>query len=203
MTRLLQSLSNLFHPLLTLTYVALAICLFTPMVHTALATRAFVVGLIAFYTLVLPCIIIGIMHLFRVVGHWALRDRRDRAIPFFTNFVCYLVCALVLQRYHFFPAWFMIAFYGSTLVAFVMWIVSFWWKISAHAAANASGATYFLLLSFLFPDQVPVWLPLLAVIITGAICSIRLYLGRHTLLQVTLGSLLGLVAITGMAVALL
>ena len=191
---LVQFISGLFHPLLTLTYVALVICLFTPVVGAPLAVKLFFVGIVFFYTMFLPALIITLMHVFHIVGHWALRDRRDRMLPFFTNFVCYLVNALVLRHYNAFPDWIMMAYYGSVVLTFVAWIVSFWWKISAHASANAAGATYFLLLGFYFPDQMPLWLVLGSIVAVGAVCSTRIYLGRHTLAQVSCGVLLGILS---------
>jgi membrane-associated phospholipid phosphatase len=47
----------------------------------------------------------------------------------------------------------------------------------------------------LFPLTFPLWLPLLLVCLTGLLCSIRVYLGRHTMAQVIAGTLLGLAVI--------
>lgn len=192
---LVQSVSNIFHPLLTLTYVAILVCLFTPVQIMPIRFQWFFVGLVALHSLVLPALIITLMHVFHIVGHWALRDRRDRMLPFFTNFVCYAVNAAVLTRLGYFPMWLLMAFYGSVILAFVAWIVSFWWKISAHASANAAGATFSLMLFFFFPDSMPLYIGLLYVIIVGLVCSTRVYLGRHSLAQVGAGALLGIFSI--------
>lgn len=193
--RFAQAFSNLFHPLLTLTYVAIIICLATPLTILPAKFQAFFIGIVAFYTLVMPVLIIMLMHLFHVVGHWALRDRADRAVPLFANAICYVVCAVVLSRYGYFPAWVLVAYYGASVVAFVVWFVGLWWKISAHAAANASAATYCLFLYLFFPELVPLWISFAYILVCGLVGTTRLYLGRHTLGQVGAGSLLGVVAI--------
>jgi len=192
---LAQTISNLFHPLLTLTYVALILCIATPLSILPIKFQTFFVGIVAFYTLLMPLFIIALMHIFHVVKHWALRDRRDRTIPLFANFVCYVVNAVVLTRYGYFPSWVLLAFYGSTLIAFVAWIVSFWWKISAHAAANAAGATYSFILFLFYPEVFPLWLCFVYIIVCGLVCSTRVYLERHDLAQVGAGSLLGVASI--------
>lgn len=191
---LVQMVSNLLHPLLTLTVIAIIICLYTPLQVMPIQFQGFFVGIVALHTLLLPVIIITLMHVTHIVGHWALRDRRDRMLPFFTNFVCYAVNAMVLTRMAYFPSWLLIAYYGSVILTFVAWIVSFWWKISAHASANAAGACYCLFLYFFFPDLMPLWIGMVYILACGVVCSTRVYLERHTLAQVGVGSLLGVVS---------
>ena len=189
---LVQSVSNIFHPLLVLTYTALVICLCTRMQALPFQVKAWFVGMVCLYTLVLPVLIITMLHVSGLIGHWALRDRRDRMVPFFTNFACYLINAIVLTRTGFLPDWVLMPYYGSVILTFVAWIVSWKWKISAHASANAAGATFFLMLVFYFPESMPLWLALFAVVVVGMVCSTRVYLGRHTLGQVGAGTLLGI-----------
>lgn len=189
-----QTVSNVLHPLLMLTYAALAICVFTPMSVLPFPFKAFFVGEVFFYTLLMPVIAITLMHVFHLVGHWALRDRRDRALPFLVNFICYALNAFALTRTEFLPQWVLAIYYGSVILTFVAWIVSFWWKISAHASADAATATMLLGLYVFYPDTMPMWLPILSVLLVGLVCSTRVYLGRHTLAQVGAGSALGVIS---------
>ena len=191
--RLLQFISNVFHPLFSLTFGALIICYYTPFSILSFAPKAFFVGVVFFFTALLPAIIISILHLAHIIGHWALRDVRDRTIPFLTNIICYFTCFMVLRRFRFLPDWVLMPYFGSVILTVVAWVVSFWWKISAHASGNAACATLIMLLYYYVPDQMPLWLLFGSIILTGLICSIRLYLGRHTLAQVGAGALLGIV----------
>lgn len=193
---LVQSISNIFHPLLVLTITALIICNYTPLVALPFKAKAYFVGFVFFYTLVMPALVITLLHVTHIIGHWALRDRRDRMLPFFTNFICYMVCALFLtQSMHYLPLWVLMPYYGSVILTFVAWIVSWKWKISAHAAANAAAMTYYLMLYFFFPETMPLWIPIAYILIVGMVCSTRVYLGRHTLGQVGAGVLLGICSI--------
>lgn len=190
---LIQSISNLFHPLLILTYTALVICVFTPLAIYPLQFKIFFVGEVFFYTCLMPVIAITLMHVFHLVGHWALRDRRDRALPFLVNFICYSMNLFALYHNGFMPSWVLSIYWGSIILTFLAWIISFWWKISAHASADMAGATAFLILYYWFPTSMPLWLGLASILIVGMVCSSRIYLGRHTLAQVAAGSLLGVV----------
>lgn len=189
---LVQTLSNIFHPLLSLTYAALIVCFYTPLMVYGTPIKILFVGEVAFFTLVLPVLVITLLHVFHVIGHWALRDVRDRTIPFLTNFACYMACYLVLQRNVFIPTWVQMPYFASVMLTFVAWIVSFWWKISAHASGNSAAMTFYLILYYYLPDLVPLWLVFGMIIVTGAVCSTRLYLGRHTLAQIGAGALLGI-----------
>lgn len=191
---LIQTISNVFHPLLTLTVVALVICTYTPLAIYPFQYKFFFVGEVFFYTLLMPVLSITLMHVFHLVGHWALRDRRDRALPFLVNFICYSMNLFALYHNGFMPQWVLVIYWSSVILTLLAWIISFWWKISAHASANMAAATAFLILFYWFPTTMPLWIGLAYILIVGAVSSTRIYLGRHTLAQVAAGSLLGAVS---------
>lgn len=193
--KLIQAYSNLLHPLFTLTIAAIVISFWTPFAVFPASYKWFFIGEVFFYTLLMPVIAITLMHVFHLVGHWALRDRRDRALPFLVNFICYSMNLFALHHNGFLADWIMAIYWGSVILTFTAWIISFWWKISAHASADSAAATTFLVLYYYFPTTMPLWLGLLSVILVGGVCSSRIYLGRHTLAQVAAGSLLGVVSI--------
>lgn len=189
---LVQTVSNMFHPLLTLTYVTFFICLYTPMCVYNVSTLAFFTFEVVFYTFLLPALIILLLYKLHIIGHWALRDVRDRTIPFIINFVCYLTNFMVLQRNGFLPDWVLMPYFSSVILTFGAWVISFWWKISAHAMGNADATAFFILMYYYLPNIVPLWVVFGSILITGVVCSTRLYLGRHTMAQLGGGILLGI-----------
>lgn len=188
---LIQAVSNILHPLLMLTYAAIAICVFTPMTVMPFQLKALFVGEVFFYTMILPALAITLLHVFHIIGHWALRDRRDRYIPFLVNFICYSLNYYALTRMGLLPNWILTIYFGSVILTFIAWIVSFWWKISAHASADAATATTLFIIYSWFPETTPLWLCLVSIVLVGIVCSTRVYLGRHTLAQVGVGSAMG------------
>lgn len=190
--KILQSISNCFHPMAMLTYATLFLCLYTPIFILPLSIRLFILVEAFFYTFVLPLLAIWLMYKLKVVSHWALRDRRDRKIPLIANLLCYVACTITITYQHFIPSWGLAVFYGSTLIAIVSWIVSLWWKISGHALGVSALTTISWIYYFQFPGFVPLLIPFTLIIMTGLVCSIRVYLGRHTLAQVYTGTAVGI-----------
>lgn len=191
MKRLIQPISNFFHPLLSITWAALISLYCTPLCVLPTAFRLGVLLEVMFLTFLLPSLIIVILSKLGIVKNGvALRDRKDRVIPLGVQMVLYVVLAILLtiQRL---PSWALFVFYGAAALSVVYCIVTISWKISAHAGCNAALATVSLLFYYEFPTIMPLFLPLLLIVITGAVSSIRVYLGRHTLAQVGVGALAG------------
>lgn len=196
-SRLLQGISNLFHPLLMMTYASVALFTCTYLSLLPVRMRLFLMGEVSMLTCLLPILFITILYKLKVVGHWALRDRGDRALPLFVNVCGYAVCTWALARQGL-PVWALAFFIGATALAFVCWVVSFWWKISAHAAGMAAFTTVAFVLAFRIPS-LPLAFPLSLTIATGLVGSIRVYLGRHTLAQVAAGATVGCAAMTAVS----
>jgi membrane-associated phospholipid phosphatase len=191
LTTVLQSISNVCHPLMALTYAALLLMFFSPLQALPIQLRWFIIGEVAFYTLLLPMICITILYKMHIIGHWALRNRVDRAIPLGINALAYGICSYALTAHEFLPGWMLSVYWGATVMSTISWIISFWWKISAHAMGMTAVATLSLIMSIWFPTMMPLWAALGLIVLTGFVCSIRVYLGRHTLAQVAAGAALG------------
>lgn len=192
--KVLQGISNVFHPLLMLTYAAIAFCYGTYLFVLPQEIKLLIIGEVFLATCLVPVLCITVLYKFKVVGHWALRDRNDRALPLLINFLSYAVCTWVLYNQGL-PSWALSFYIGATLLAFVCWLISFWWKISAHTTGISGFAMVSFIVYFHFPVSMPLAWPLLLTVLTGLLGSIRVYLGRHTLMQVTAGTFLGAVGI--------
>lgn len=191
MKHLIQPLSNLFHPLLSISWAALLLVFFTPLCVLPSGFRVAMFMEVVFLTFLLPSVIIIFMAKIGLVKNGvALRDRADRVIPLCIQMVLYIVLCVLLKMQGL-PMWALFVFYGAASLAVVYVIVTTFWKISAHAGCNAALATVALILYYEFPFIMPLFLPLLLIVLTGAVSSIRVYLGRHTLAQVSVGALAG------------
>jgi membrane-associated phospholipid phosphatase len=192
--RYLQTVSNILHPLLMLTYAAILLVTNTYLAILPTASKLTIIGEVFALSCLLPILCILLLYKLRIVGHWALRDRTDRALPLLINALAYGVCAWILYVQGM-PMWALTFYIGATVLAFICWAISFWWKISAHAAGISGATMVSFILYHLFPLTFPLWMPLLLICLTGLLSSIRVYLGRHTMAQVTAGTLLGLAVI--------
>jgi len=191
--KIFQIISNILHPMNIMTYAALMVFFLTPVIVLPLGIRLFMVGEVFFYTCAIPFIFCLLLYKFKVISDWKLHDRKERNIPIVASIVCYAICTYALYSHRYLPNWAMLPFYGSILTATIAWVVSFWWKISGHALGLSSlmamSWVYFFMFQGIF---LPLYVPLTLLILLGLLCSIRVYLGRHTLPQVYVGSAVGI-----------
>ena len=195
--RIVQIISNLFHPLLSLTWATVFLMLFSPLKVLPVYYRLVFVGEVAVMSFVMPCLLIILMAKTGIVKNGvALRDRSDRILPLSAYMMFCFIQVNVLSRQGM-PDWALFLYWGGAVMSVCFVVITVWWKISGHAAGNTCLATGALILYYLFPQVVPLFVPLLLIIITGGVSSIRLYLGRHTPAQIAAGTALGLACMVG------
>ncbi|MCF0180500.1 MAG: hypothetical protein HUJ97_09710 [Bacteroidales bacterium] len=191
--KIFQIISNIFHPMNIMTYAALLVCFFTPVLVLPLGMRIFIVVEVFFYTCLIPILTCILLQKLKIISDWRLHDRKERNIPLIASIICYITCAVALTYQRTLPFWALVPFYGSIVTAIIAWIVSFWWKISGHALGMSSLMTMAWAYFFMFDGYfIPIFIPFLLIILLGLICSIRVYLGRHNLSQVYVGSAVGM-----------
>ena len=185
-TLLSRGISWVLHPFLVPTYTVLVL-LFGDTIMSNIATglKWFFVLMVSLNTLVIPAILIALMRTFGVLGSLSLQQRRERVIPLAVVAVCYLICALMISNIlvAFLIRKFLFAAFGCVLVALV---VNFWWKISLHLTA-AGGAVAVLLIVAIsrFGDLTGTVIG--AILLSGLLASVRLWMGSHTPAQVAAG----------------
>ncbi|MBP3537390.1 MAG: phosphatase PAP2 family protein, partial [Muribaculaceae bacterium] len=96
------------------------------------------------------------------------------------------------------PVWLSTFYFGAAAVSLLSLIITRWWKISAHAGAvgGVAGGMYWLACHGLLMNPV-LWL-CIVIALTGLLCWSRLYLGRHTVLQVIAGAVMAFLVEYGM-----
>ncbi len=193
MNKVLQIISNLFHPMTIMTYAALMVCFLTPVAILPISIRLLMIAEVFGYTCLIPFVACLLLYKFKYIKDWKLRDRKERFVPLIISILCFMVCTFSLSNHRILPLWAMLPFYGSIIITFIALCVSFWWKISGHALGVSSLMTMAWSYYFMFQGSfMPLFVPLSLLILLGLICSIRVYFGRHTLPQVYVGSAVGI-----------
>ena len=178
--------SNVLHPLLMATYGTILSIYFSLLLLYPNSLKWYLVIVVAVCTLLLPSLIISILYLLKIISSVALVKRKERPIPYVLSILCYIFCCYLLWRLKM-PMWFISFFIGATVALLTAFIITFWWKISAHM----TGIGGFLAASFYIMSHfhiMSVYWFMLFVLLTGAVGSSRIYLGRHTLMQVLCGT---------------
>lgn len=184
-----QVLSVLFHPLLMPTYLFAFIMYYLPMSALALTVRSrwIVLGLIFFTTFIIPGMGAFVMVRSGQLDSVEMDKREQRSLPLLFTTLCYSVTSYLLYRE---PAFDAIFYYVMGVVAvavFLTYLISLFWKISAHGVGIGGGLGFLLVLNRLVPEAslaVPI---AVAIVLAGAVLSARLALNAHTPEQVYAG----------------
>ncbi len=196
MSKKLASLvSWLAHPLLMPTFLFILLQRFVPAVLEPMGNRVsvYVLLLIFITTFMIPVLSLLGLRGTAMISHIKLEKRQERILPFIFITVFYVVTAYMFKvRLDLNPLLQMI-FISTSLIVLIMTVITFFWKISIHAAGAGGLAGYLLALTYLFPDQ-RIYIPFTGILLlSGIILSSRLKLNVHTPSEVYYGFGIGLI----------
>lgn len=190
MKRVAQILSVLFHPLLVPIYALLQINLM-PFFCPGSDTLRHVLIFGSMFVLVVPPIIWYIvLYKFNVIKSWKATTRKERIWPYLFTILSYILVSIISYLlkvdYGFTQLW-----QGAALALVLVFIINFFWKISAHATGMGSwlGMLFFLSIynGFSLLSEI-----IIVILSSGLVGWSRLKLDAHTPMQVFFGYLLGL-----------
>lgn len=198
MEKFAKTISYILSPLLMPTYGIIIIMFASLMSYfVPIATRWVVTAIVFAITCALPVISIFALWRRQIISDPALNNRKDRTIPYGVAIVCYVAAGLYLHILKAFD-WISLFMYGGALAIFVVMLINRRWKISGHATGmgGLTALTFFMIYHGIGTDTAPV-LFMALILISGLVCSCRLLLNRHTLLQVGAGYAVGFACVYG------
>ncbi|MBX0333810.1 hypothetical protein K3G39_11235 [Pontibacter sp. HSC-14F20] len=194
---LARFLSVAFHPLLMPTYLFVIILYFLPVssISLPLQSRWIVLSMIFFTTFVVPGL--GAFAMFKTgfIDSYEIDRREQRSKPLLFTALCYGVTTYLFYTESVFDQLFYFVMGVVTASVFVAWVVSFFWKISAHGIGLGGALGVLLLVNKLMPESgllIPI---VLMILVSGAVLSARLALHAHTPAQAYTGFLIGLMLV--------
>ncbi|WP_422360693.1 PA-phosphatase [Reichenbachiella sp.] len=81
---------------------------------------------------------------------------------------------------------------STTILILVLTVITFWVKISIHAAGISGVVGYFLVFGLKFPDSQAMYPLLVLLVSAGMVMSARLQLNAHSPKEILAGTLAGL-----------
>lgn len=113
--------------------------------------------------------------------------RTERSLPYALTILCYVGCCFFLYRAGA-PSWLTMFYAGGGAAALINAVVNLKWKISAHAAAMGGLVAMLFRIAAMHQSVVDlnIWISAV-VVLAGAVMTARVYLQRHTLMQVLAG----------------
>lgn len=194
-TGIARLLSALFSPLLMGTYGILLAMWLSYLCYSPFKAKAIVVAVTFTATCIIPIIAIFLLDKAGVVKDPSLNDRRDRTAPYLLTTMCYIGVGIY---YHFVnaPIWLSLFMFGGAVALLILTMVNRAWKISGHATGMGGivALLFFLMCSGYSPGDIQ-WEFILGIALAGMVCTSRLILQRHTLMQVGAGFLNGFVCV--------
>lgn len=199
-----QIISWVFIPLLTPIY-GLLLALYVPSsagfyafnsdcLYTELDARKWaVVVMFTFFTALVPAVAYVNMRARGYITTIEMDDRKERNAPIIIMFLSCLalfVAFLFMIRGIAVPKYLFSLPLSGMVAALALYFLTQWKKVSMHAA-GVGIMTGFLLEYSLQMEQFQFWTIIVAVLLSGLVGSARIYLGKHTLLEVFIGWITG------------
>ncbi len=164
------------------------------------ATTKLVFTLIVFgINFIFPLLMVLLLKKMKLIDDIGLNGRKERLIPYIISIVCLGGTAWLLWNKGV-PMWVAMFYAGGALAALINMIVNFKWKISAHAAGIAGIVAMLIQITkdgFPMPGMT-LWIAG-AILLAGLLGSARVWLGRHSLMQVLAGSAVGFICVWGLS----
>jgi membrane-associated phospholipid phosphatase len=169
----------------------LALFIFSYLSLLPWSLKLYVLVVVYLFTILIPMTAIRI---YRKLMGWKrheLGHREKRMIPYILSITSYCCCYYLMNSMHW-PRFMGGIVIAALVIQIACAIINVWWKISAHTAAvgGVTGALIAFSLLFLFN---PVWWLCLVIILSGLLCTSRIILYQHSLSQVLVGYVIGMI----------
>ena len=171
-------ISGMFHPLLMVTYGVVLALTFTYLAIYPPAMKLLLAGGAFLSTAVIPGAFIFMMVKNGAAVDMELSDRHEHVVPYMYKMML--------------PFWFISLLLGACVALIMALLINFFWKISAHAIGTGGllggimGVARIHLIN-------PYWAFIIVILIAGLVGTSRIFLKRHTPMQVYAGFCLGFI----------
>ena len=163
------------------------------MLARPLSNEALLYILVAIFitTFVIPLCSMGVLKLSDYISSLAMKDRKERVIPFLFVSVFYGITTYMFYAKMQLNKVLVLIMLAITLISFLIALITFFWKISAHSAAIAGMMGFFISIMVRYSLETFLVPVILSVLLVGVVMSARLYLNSHTPAEILGGGILG------------
>ncbi|SEF85114.1 phosphatase PAP2 family protein [Parabacteroides chinchillae] len=183
--------SILFHPLLMVTYGIILALTYTYLAIYPLPVKLTILGGTFVSTAIIPGVFIWLMVKNGAAVDLELSDRKERIVPYLIFITSIMVCTFFLYKMMM-PFWILALLIGVCVSLVIALSINFFWKISAHAIGVGG-----LLGGIMGVARIhminPFWAFIAILLIAGLVGTSRIFLQRHTPMQVYAGFCLGFI----------
>lgn len=190
-----QIICILFHPLLLASVLFLLIVVFAPVIVGPTSVEFLQVFLMIIFilTFIIPLISISILKLTGAIRSFHMYSREERILPFILVTIYYGFSGYMIIKKLPLNDMVEIILYAITLQILLLTVITFFWKISAHAMAIGGVLGFLCALNLSLPGSELLLPIILIAFLSGLIMSARLYLDTHNPPQVYSGAFIGFI----------
>lgn len=183
--KLSNLLSWVLHPFLLPLYMMALMLTMTLFARYPSGVKFYLAWVVALYAFIIPVLALAVLRSLGRLSDFRIDRRRERILPLLVGTLCYVLCAVTLSKLP--SAVFLRKFMAAAACCEAMClVVSLRWKISLHM--TGMGAVVALLVVMNIVGVGTMLVPLaVALLLSGALASARLYLGCHNGAQVLAG----------------
>lgn len=188
-------ISVVFHPLLMVTYGMLLALNYTYLAIYPSTMKLYLAVGSLLCTAIIPGLLVMLMVKSGAAGDLELTDRRERVVPFLIFITSNMLCLFYLFKMQM-PFWLLSMFIGVCVALFIALFINFTWKISVHGI-GIGGLLGAVMAAARTQMINPFWFFIFIVVVGGLVCTSRIILKKHTLMQVLSGFGLGFICTFG------
>lgn len=191
--RLMQAaklLSAVFSPFYAPILAFLWLFFFSYLQLYPLAYKIYILVSVFFYTILMPRLSIYLIRRVNKWTGWQASHRHHRHLPYIVTLFCYGCCLyslISINAVMFFRG----IILGSLAAQIICAVVNLRWKISTHMVGIGGLVGVILAFSHIFQYN-PLWATCGLLLLSGMLGTSRMLLRQHTLAQVLVGFLVGL-----------
>jgi hypothetical protein len=186
--------SFVFHPLLMTLFTAIILYKLVPDKFLESPNTEFREGIkvLLLYTVLFPFASILVLRLTSLISNARMDDAKDRILPLIATMIFYIFAYCYFIYKFSIPFFLQSLLLGSSSAIMIMFIINLFYKVSVHttAAAILPGISIGLILN---DEPNGILLLLLGLLIALVVGAIRWLLGAHSIGQILLGYLVGIV----------
>jgi len=187
--------SVIFHPLLMPLYgILFLLTAPTFLRYLPVEVKQLLVIVVVINNVMIP---VGLLMFFRyrnLISSYRIDDRNERVMPLLTTAILYCTTSFIIFRFQI-PFFLKSFIFATSVVAIILSMINFWWKISIHSAGAGAMTATILILSFKMQTDL-LWYLVAIILLSGAILASRLKLNTHEPSQVWAGFATGFLGIS-------
>lgn len=187
-----QAISLVFSPFYLPVVAFVILYFFSYLSYMPWQYSLWVISMVYIFTILLPRL--GIF-VYRKLNGWTrhqLSHRERRIVPYLLSIVCYATL-LILMDYLCMPRFTLSVVVGALGIQIACALINVRLKVSTHAAAAGGFVGALIAFSILLHFDPTPWL-CLTILLSGLVCTARLILRQHTLPELGVGVLVGILS---------